>query len=519
MRDWKKRAGLAAIMAGFIALGMFFVPHLGIEADEAIVGNGIYEHGAPLYSWKWGESELPIMMLSYLGALKTWFYNLLFLATPPRPISLRLPMLLIAAATLWLFFTLLDRTVSRRAAWIGTVLLACDSSYLLMNAADYGPVTLQFFLKLSAILLILRFHRTGSRWALAGGFFLVGLALWDKAVFLWILFGLGVAVFAVFPRQLRRHLTAPNIGVAAAAVLMGALPLVIYNFARNFETLRANANLDTAFVRAKAEVLVQTIDGRLLFGFVTADNPGPLPGQPKHWFQSLSLQAASWTGHPRRNLTLAALLLALAALPFLWKTNARAPILFGLITCAATWLPMALTANAGWGAQHTMLLWPFHLVAIAAALARAPLRWAAAACAVLYLSSLAVTNQYYADLIRNGPAIRWTDAIDPLHQYLADSKPELIFAADWGFVETLNLISEGGLPVSPVENSGKSAIGRMIANPRYLFVSHTPTFTYHPEIRASVEDAARQAGYREERLATIPDRSGRPTFDVFRFRK
>src|SRR5580692_9274117 len=99
MKDWKTRSGLVAVMAAFIAMGMLFAPRLGIEADEAIVGNGIYEHGAPWYSWNWGESELPIMMLSYLGALKTWFYNLLFLAMPPRPLSLRLPMLLIAAAT------------------------------------------------------------------------------------------------------------------------------------------------------------------------------------------------------------------------------------------------------------------------------------------------------------------------------------------------------------------------------------------------------------------------------------
>src|ERR1700733_1601520 len=152
------RAGLIPIiMAAFIAAGMLFATRLGIEADEALVGNGIYEHGAPIYSWKWGSFEIPIMLLSYLGALKTWFYSVWFLPWRPGPVSLRLPMLLIAAATLWQFFLLLDRTVSRRAAWIGTVLLASDSSYLLMNAADSGPVTLQFFLKSSAILLVLKF--------------------------------------------------------------------------------------------------------------------------------------------------------------------------------------------------------------------------------------------------------------------------------------------------------------------------------------------------------------------------
>jgi hypothetical protein len=496
------RAGLIPIMmAAFTAAGMLFATRLGIEADEALVGNGIYEHGAPLYSWKWGSAEIPIMLLSYLGALKTWFYSVWFLAWRPGRISLRLPMLLIAAATLWQFFLLLDRTVSRRAAWIGTVLLASDSSYLLMNTADYGPVTLQFFLKSSAILLVVKFHRTGSRWALAAGFFLIGLALWDKAVFLWILFGLGVAVMAVFPREVRRALTLRNLGAAAAGVLVGALPLVIYNIARPLDTLRSNAALDARFIPAKAGLLTRTIDGQVLFGFITADNPG------------------SRRSYPRRNLTLAALLLTLAALPFLWRTVARAPMLFGLITCAATFLPMALTANAGWAAQHTILLWPFHFLAIAAAVSRAPARWASAICAVLCLSNIAVTSQYYADLIRNGPAIRWTDAIDPLSKYLSDSRVPLIFGVDWGFVETLNLISEGELPVSSVDMPDAATIRRMIAIPGGLFVSHTPEFAYHPEIRAAVEDTALQDGYEEERLATIPDRNGKPTFEVFRFRK
>jgi hypothetical protein len=142
---------------------MLFVPRLGIEVDEAIVTSGIFDHGNPWYSWKFDGSELPIMLLSYLGALKAWLYNGLFLFIAPRPIALRLPMLLLAAGTLWLFFELLDRTMGRKAAWIGTLLLATDTSYLLLNTADYGPVTLQFVFKLAALLLLVRFHKTDRK--------------------------------------------------------------------------------------------------------------------------------------------------------------------------------------------------------------------------------------------------------------------------------------------------------------------------------------------------------------------
>src|SRR5690242_19948168 len=156
MTRWTQCA-LIAVALAFVAAGMLFVPRLGIETDEAIIASGIYDHGAPWYSWKFGGYEVPIMLISYLGALKAWFYNGLFFFTAPRPMALRLPMLLLAAGTLWLFFELLDRTVNRRAAWIGTLLLATDTSYLLLNSADYGPVTLQFVFKLAALVLLLRF--------------------------------------------------------------------------------------------------------------------------------------------------------------------------------------------------------------------------------------------------------------------------------------------------------------------------------------------------------------------------
>lgn len=502
---------------------MLFIPRLGIYTDEALIGNGIYARGAPWYSWTFGDSELPIMLISYVGALKTWIYSGIFAIWPPGSLSLRLPMVLIAAASLILFFRLLNRAVGgsagRRTAWIGTLLLATDTSFLLIGATDFGFVVLQLFFKLAAMLLLLRFHRDDDRWALAGGFFLLGLALWDKAVFLWVLFGLGVAVLMVFPRAVLRHATLRNFGVAAMSMLIGALPLVIYNIARPLETLRANAKLTREPVLLKAGILARTIDGYVMFGFMTASDTPPDPGQPRHWYQSISITLADWTRHPRHNLMLIALVAASLALVPLWRTEARAPMLFGLIAALGTWIPMALTAGAGAAAQHTILLWPFPILVIAVALAHTPVRLAWAAAVLLCLSNLALTNQYYALFIRNGGAIRWTDAIFALDKYLATVKTDNIFVMDWGMIETINLLSEGETPVVAPSVNDPAWVRRSLANPKYVFVSHTAEFAIQPEIRAVLEAAARAGGYREVPLQTIGDRNGRPTFEVFSFRK
>jgi hypothetical protein len=446
-------------------------------------------------------------------------YSVLFLFFEPRPMSLRLPTLLLAAGSLWLFFALLDRTVSRRAAWIGTLLLATDSSYLLMNTVDYGPVTLQFVFKLAALVLLAKFFQSGSRLQLAGAFFLFGLAMWDKAVFAWVLCGLGAGALVVFPRETYAELTWKNIRTAAVAMVAGALPLVIYNAVRPLETFRANAQVEQLAVLGKSIILTRTMDGSVLFGFMTAFDGGPMPGQPGRWYQRLSFSLSELLGAPHSNLTLWATGAAVLSLAILWGTPARKPILFGLVVCVATWLPMVLTAGAGAAAQHVILLWPFHLLTISAAVDRLP-RWAAMGVTVLLCGSgVAVTNQYYAELIRNGPTMRWTDAMDPLQRFLTDMHARRIYVADWGIIETMNLLSEGALPIRTAELGSDDSVRGMLRDSRNVFVAHAKGAAIHPAERAALEDVAQREEYVEEPVATIVDRNGRPAFDVFRFRK
>ncbi len=515
---------LTALALVFMAAALLFVPRLGIEADEAMVGNGIYERAAPLYSWHFGENEVPVMLLSYLGALKTWLVHPWLDFWAPGRTSLRFPMIVAGAATLWLFFLLIDRIQGRRAAWIGTLLLATDPSFLLIEATDFGFVALQFCFKLAAILLLLRFHRDGSRWALAAAFFLLGLALWDKAVFLWVLLGLAVGGAVAVPGELWRDIAERvgrirNVLIAAGGMIAGALPLIVYNIARPLETLRANAKVAGEAVLGKAVILWRTLDGYVLFGFMISQEPHTPAGIARHWHQSLSLRLSDWTHRPEQDLMLVALAATVIALPFLWRTGARKPMLFALAASAVTWFAMALTTGAGAAAQHVILLWPFPALAVAVALSRAPRGIAVTGTAILCVSNLAVMNNYYAELIRNGPAIHWTDAIDPLNVYLQSLHADHVFIGDWGYLETLNLLSEGSLPVVSADSTDEAAIQNMFAAGESVFVFHTAVFAFNPELRTRIESAAQRHGWEQQHLQTIYDQNGRPTFDVFRFRK
>jgi hypothetical protein len=515
------RTGIALSIVAlvFIGVSLLFAARLGVEADEALIANGMYPHGDPWYSWTIGRNEIPVMLISYLGALKVWLVHPWLDFWGPGRTSLRFPAMVCGAITIWLFFLLLDRIENRKAAWIGVFLLLTDPSFLLIDSIDWGFVSLQFVFKLGAILLLVRFRREGNMWLLAWGFFLFGLALWDKTVFLWALFGLGAGALIVFPKETVRHFSLRNVIVAGLSAGVGALPLVVYNIARPLETLRANGNVSHEPVLGKAIILWRALDGAVLFGFMTSPAPPAAPGAARHWYQSLALRLSDWTGHPQQDLMLIALAAAVLSIVLLWRTDARRPMLFALVASGATWLAMAVTQGAGAAAHHVILLWPFPWMIVAIVLGRLPQRAAIAATAILCLSNAAVMNNYYAEFIRNGPSVRWTDALDPLEHYLVERHAENIYIADWGIQESLNLLSEGSLPIFLAETTDEAALETMFASRNHVFVAHSPGLAFDPQERTFVESVAARHGWTQEHLETIYDQYGRPTFDLFRFRK
>jgi 4-amino-4-deoxy-L-arabinose transferase-like glycosyltransferase len=504
---WRSRGALAAILALFISTAMLFVTRPGIEADEALVANPAF------FSWH----SIPLMHFSYVGALKTWLYAGIFGILKPGPVSLRTPTVLMGAAAILLFFLLLDRTVGRRAAWIGALLLATDSMFVILEAIDYGPNALHFVLKLGAMLLLVRFDRTGSARTLAAAFFLFGLGLWDKAIFAWALFGISLATAIVFPRAVWRHFTIRNLAIAAASMIVGALPLVIYNIARPLETFKSNTHLASEPIALKVAMLENTLSGAALFNFFTPIAPPPHPGVANTGWLKFSRAVSEATHHPAHNFTIWALCFSCLGL---FARASRNPVLLALLALAGTWLPMVLTAGTGVAAHHVILLWPFQFLAIAATLAAIPWRAiAAAATLLLCASNLTLTNEYYWQLVRNGPDIRWTDADRPLEQCLETLRPPNIYIVDWGIYETIRLLSNKTAPLQVPDFSDAGSLRKIVSDPRAVFVAHAAKFAYFPQQRVLLDEAASAAGYEEVPVEIVYDYYGRATFEVFRFRK
>jgi hypothetical protein len=89
----------------------------------------------------------------------------------------------------------------------------------------------------------------------------------DKALFIWMLSGIVVAVVVVFHRHIWLRLTWRNAGLAAAGSCVGALPLLAYNALCGFPTFRSNSSFVFNEFRSKAEVLRTTWNGSATMGY------------------------------------------------------------------------------------------------------------------------------------------------------------------------------------------------------------------------------------------------------------
>jgi hypothetical protein len=519
MSKLRLKGGVVGAIA-FLLLGLCFVPFAGIQTDEALFAAPLFRAWR-FFSIRLFHHQVPVMELSYLGALKTWLYAPIFLVWNPSAAVIRVPAILMGALTVLLFGALMERVRGPRAAWVGSILLATDTTFLLTTVHDWGPVVLQHLLLVAAMLLAVLWFQTSSTSALAGAALCCGLAFWDKAVFIWVFTGLAAGCL-VFARDILRRLTWRSAIAAAAALSVGALPLIVYNLtgAGKFATVRSNLNRGNGLSRVwlvyKLQEMESAWDGSSLFGYLVNEDGGPRPGSAESLLERTSFVTHSLTGDHRRNSMMPAIFAALLLLPLAWRTRARNSMLFSAMAIAVAWMLMAL-AGGGGAAHHTVLLWPLPHLFIAVAFAEASLqvrfgKWVLVAMVGwLAIGNLAVTNQYLYQFIRNGAAEAWTDAVYPLANDMKQLHPSQVLLPDWGLTDSLCVLNMDHPSTQPMETFAA-------ADANAIWVDHTAGHEALKGMHERVLAAAKSAGFEPEILKLYYDRNGRAMFQSYKFR-
>ena len=507
----------------FVGIGSLWISEVGIQNDEALFSAGIYPPFGP--SAEIFGHHYPMMVMTYVGALKAFVYRPIFWIWPPSAASVRIPAIFLGGLTIWLFYTLVKRTLDTKTALFATALLATDSSFLLTTRWDWGPVALQHLCMVGGALAVVRFAQSLKLSWLFVGFLAFGLGIWDKAIFAWSLVGLGMAALAVFPKKTSVLLNWRHVAVAAIGLMLGAAPLIHYNWKHDWVTFRQNTAWSSDILGYKGVLLLSTLNGSALFGGLTREDWEQPFREPDDTLKSALVRTSVAIGSPRTNWQPYLLALAVLSLPFVWRTTARAAFLFSAVYIAVTWSQMAFTKNAGTGVHHPVLMWPIPHLGIAAVLVEVSRRIGRAgtpvlvgigilACAV----NLGVTSTYYTNMLRNGGVKEWTDAIYPASAALSEMQPSNVCVLDWGFFEPIRLLNRGRIPLcAGVEPEREPGIfRRQLDLPDTVFIRHVEGQDVEAGRADSFVDAAAVAGYEKSSRRVFYDYNGRPMIEIFK---
>jgi hypothetical protein len=359
--DYIQALLVAGAVSYFVVVASLYLDRPGLYYDEsnfvpASLG-GQYVH----IGWVTARFDgIPTMIMSYIGALKSYLYAPIFAILGVSVATIRGPVIALSALTLALSYVLARQFLGKWASVLLVALMATFPSFIFMTKVDWGPVVLAMLLKIACLVVFFRLLATGRiryLWALG---LLDLLGIYNKQDFTWFTAGLVVGSVLVYGARLwdiaRRHRT--HVIVAL--------------------TTLAAAEVGLAYL-----VVVPTLSSGGQSSF-----QNPFPHLLYTWNNYLGVLGSQdlltfWTGQASPQPSWIALtpMFVAGSLLFLGATRLRAgpfspraavsvrAAIFFLIVFAVMLFEIAATTQAT-GLHHVIELWPFqHLVLLPSATA------------------------------------------------------------------------------------------------------------------------------------------------------
>ncbi|GAB4547486.1 MAG: hypothetical protein Kow0063_42160 [Anaerolineae bacterium] len=404
-----------------------------------------------------GGRLLPLMTQDYIGALNTYtaiaFLGLLGIS----PVSLRIMAISIGLLTLWLTFRLADELFGPLPAVVAVMLLSVNPTFVFWSRQGVFVTSVTAAIGLAAVLMWLSWWRTGDRRYGLGGGFLLGLGLYAKFLFLWLIMALGLAVLALNLGQWRRiknRLTPGLVIWSLVAFLLGSAPLILYNLQTGGTLDSIGSNLTVSYYGTNNLAFFANLLERIK-QLVTVLNGGHL------WY--LGATYANWLNPVLFVLALGVTLAFLITNPQHETRRALFPflviggvILFSCATVSALWV------------THFAILMPWPALAVAAATGllvrnsqvgrrgavNLALLLAFLVPGISWLAEIATDVCYHRALTLSGGLGAHSDAVDDLARWLVDEgrSGRPVVAMDWGIAAPVTFLTRG--EVTPVEAFG-----------------------------------------------------------------
>src|SRR5438128_1741398 len=197
---------------------------------------------------------VPLLVFPYIGALKAWIYAPIFRLFGVSALTIRLPVILIAAVTLLIFYRAMRRNLGAIWAAIVVWIMAVDPANLFPSRLDWGPTVLMHLFQAAILALWFSYRDKPQLWKPALIFVCFGLGFFDKFNFIWLVSAFAIGICLCYPDSLKnlwvslprfaRWIAVFLVLIAVCATLSVLLPLLRFAFlARSLYTQLAWKNL------------------------------------------------------------------------------------------------------------------------------------------------------------------------------------------------------------------------------------------------------------------------------------
>ena len=426
--DWLAFAAVCI----FVFLAAYRIELPGLYYDELNFGNAAL--GAPDNTFIHVRlGPLPLLLGPYGGALKAWGYYPIFRLFGVSALTIRLPAILLAAATLLIFYQLMRAKLGTVWAAIALWIMAVDPANVFPSRLDWGPTVLTHLFQAAILALWFSYRDEPKLWKPALIFICFVLGFFDRFNFIWLASAFVIGISLCYPDSLKglwislpryaRWMAVILLLIALGAALYLVLPLLLY--------FHQAPGVPTKSLHVKWYGLLITLSGRAVAGFIFGDARGIISYVP-FW------------------LIVVNGLLALATL-FVPMSNAEAREnrkdgLFCFLIACLIFIQIVITPQAG-GPHHYLMIYPLPFLAfvflgksVYTQLATknlcdfgGPLFGSAAVC--LFLVNVHNSAEYLSHF-RTNPHYnpRWSPEIYSLSRYINNHgfEAKSIICVDWG---------------------------------------------------------------------------------------
>jgi 4-amino-4-deoxy-L-arabinose transferase-like glycosyltransferase len=528
---------IALALALYLFFSLTYLQLPGLQYDEVNFSNaalGNFDGPFVVWSAKIFGKRVPLMIMEYIGALKSALYFPIFKLFGAGASSVRLPVVAIGVITLLIAYGLYRRMFDGRIAILGLILFATDPTFIFANKLDWGPVSLLLALELLSLYFMWRWMTEGKRnfLAVAGLFF--GLGLYNKIIFAWFIAGFFIALLLCYRESVKKLLHWRSLICFIPAFLLGSLPLIAFNIARPMGTFQNQPVLTLPGLDAlhyRYLLISGTLDGSGVYALVNSEDVGhpadilaaPPVGKVDRLMRTMS--AFPWVGRSPLPLVFYGSL----ALILLWcfrRLPKKREIVFIGIQLLVIVFFISANENAT-GAHHIIVFYPFVFILVAFAvieLGRWLGKWRTVsgilvgACLLpLITAQIVVDTRHLRSFRVFGGNRFWSDAIYDLASFTRQNSDKNYLLMEWGVGTQLLLLTNGRIQYDELSCSQKdleACIDPVLNRMNTYYVFYVPPFEDQPLLNAFKQALAKR-NLQGRILKTFYQRDSRPVYAVY----